>query len=153
MKRLHNPAEWPQNLARRTSPPPSHLLEVVNIWMPCSDEPVRDWHFGFVVGGAPQHVPVKLNGVDWSLNTMLRRPETAAVWAGLEMRWGDAYIFRSVSGRSSEYAPPHATPRETFAPPHTAFRVKPPPAKPFRRISMEVRVLVYRRPSNWLSKL
>ena len=150
MRRLRDPPEWPDNLARRVSPPATHLLEVINLWLPCTDEPVRDWGFGFVTGGSPRHVPVKLNGVEWSLNTQLRQPEKAAVWTAREMRWGDAYVFRSVG---AQYAPPHATPRETFAPPHTAFRVAPPPAKPFRRVSMEVRVAIYRRPSNWQSKL
>ena len=150
MRRLRDPPEWPANLARRVSPPATHLLEVINLWLPCTDEPVRDWGFGFVTGGSPRHVPVKLNGVEWSLNTQLRQPEKAAVWTAREMRWGDAYVFRSVG---AQYAPPHATPRVTFAPPHTAFRVAPPPAKPFRRVSMEVRVAIYRRPSNWQSKL
>ena len=78
MRRLRNPPEWPANLARRVSPPATHLLEVINLWLPCTDEPVRDWGFGFVTGGSPRHVPVKLNGVEWSLNTQLRQPRAVA---------------------------------------------------------------------------
>ena len=54
MRRLRDPPEWPDNLARRVSPPATHLLEVINLWLPCTDEPVRDWGFGFVTGGSPR---------------------------------------------------------------------------------------------------
>ena len=49
-------------------------------------------------------------------------------------------------GRAVRPSARYAAQRSAFAPPHTAFRVAPaaPPAKPFRRVSMEVRVAIYR---------
>ena len=70
VRRLHHPPEWPCNHAciNNDTPDMELLVEAVNVWLPLNAEPIQDWGFGFVVGGAPEYIPVLLNGARWSAN-------------------------------------------------------------------------------------
>lgn len=79
-------------------PDKNNLLDVINLWFPTED--VRDWPLAFMPDiEETKYTKVQIISGSIAASVPLRKiPAEAKIVYKDEMKWGDAYIFRSATG-------------------------------------------------------